>query len=141
ELGGLRYQPLYRDHFRLYCSANHALYHEKEGPDLLHQALRSKVVHAGIQTNSQVGEQLADMNKSAVSYFYEARLSMILSGVYIGFLPLRLVQDYLHTGQLKAICQDQKHYDLGVTAITRQHGKTNRARDLFLELLTTDENR
>ncbi|TBW55698.1 LysR family transcriptional regulator [Marinobacter halodurans] len=136
QLSGLDYQALYVDQCHLYCSRSHPLFNAEPSRDLLDKVLASKVVHAGIHTNPEVGAQLADMNKAAISYFYEARLAMILSGAYIGFMPDSYVERQVADGELKALVPDTRHYALEVTAITRAHGRANRARDLFMELLS-----
>lgn len=130
---GLDYRPLYVDDCHLYCSRTHPLYHAKPSPQLLDQVLSSKVVHAGIHTSPEVGAQLADMNKAAISYFYEARLAMILSGAYIGFMPDAYVQRYVDEGDLRALVPQTKHYSLEICTITRTYGRAKRARELFGE--------
>ncbi|WP_148862832.1 LysR family transcriptional regulator [Marinobacter fonticola] len=135
QLSGLKYSTLYVDPCHLYCSRSHPLFGAKQSAELRDQVLRSKVVHAGIHTSPDVGAQLADMNKAAISYFYEARLAMILSGAYIGFMPESYVERQVEAGDLRALIPDTKHYALEVTAITRAHGRANRARDLFMALL------
>ncbi|OMH38914.1 LysR family transcriptional regulator [Motiliproteus sp. MSK22-1] len=132
---GLNYTPLYLDECHLYCSNSHPLFQCADGADIEQRVQKSKVVHAGVQTSPEVGEQLAGMDKAAVSYFYEARMAMILSGAYIGFMPDKYVREYVVSGTLKALMPDTKHYSLGIAAITRSHGRANRPRDLFLEII------
>jgi len=73
------------------------------------------------------------MNKAAISYFYEARLAMILSGAYIGFMPDTYVQRYVEAGDLRTLVPEIKHYSLEICIITRTYGRVKRARELFLE--------
>lgn len=135
QFEGLDYSPLYSDHCHLYCSSKHPLFVEPEDDQLLAKVQGSKVVHAGVQTSAEVGEQLADMNKAAIAYFYEARLAMILSGAYLGFMPDKYVSDYVDSCQLKALLPSIKNYQLGVAAITRSHRKSSRARELFIDIV------
>ncbi|AFP29341.1 LysR family transcriptional regulator [Marinobacter sp. BSs20148] len=133
QLTGLDYRRLYADACHLYCSRTHPLFNAKPSPQLRDQILSSKVVHAGIHTSPEVGAQLADMNKAAISYFYEARLAMILSGAYIGFMPDAFVQRHVEAGDLCALVPETKQYSLEVCAITRTYGRAKRARELFFE--------
>lgn len=134
QFEGLEYSPMYRDDCHLYCSRQHPLF--SAGPeDLEARVLASKLVHAGVQTSPEVGEQLVGMNKSAISYFYEARLAMILSGAYIGFMPDKYVQEYVAAGELKCLIAESRNFSLGVAAITRSHARSNRARDLFIDII------
>lgn len=73
------------------------------------------------------------MNLAAISYFYEARIAMILSGCYLGFLPEEIARSYVKKGELKAVAKEQKTFRLGVAVISRKSAQPNRARDLFLE--------
>lgn len=75
------------------------------------------------------------MNKAAISYFYEARLAMILSGAYIGVMADNYVENLVANRELRALVPNTKHYALEVSAITRSHGRANRARGLFMDLL------
>lgn len=134
QVDGLEYSPLYADECHLYCSHNHPLFKVDNVTDIVRQLPESKVVHAGVQTSAEVAEQLAGMNKAAISYFYEARLAMILSGAYIGFMPDSYVQEYVASGKFKTIIAETKNYSLGVAAITRSHGKINRARQLYVDI-------
>tara|TARA_R110002094_G_scaffold18644_5_gene30176 strand:+ start:373 stop:1320 length:948 start_codon:yes stop_codon:yes gene_type:complete len=135
RIGGLDYSPLYTESCHLYCSVKHPLFSQtiSDASSLVDAAV--KVVHAGIHTSPEVGEQMAGLNKAAISYFYEARLSMILSGAYIGFMPDSYVAEYVGREELKMLIPEAKHYDLGVAAVVRSQGKSNRGRDLFLEIV------
>ena len=132
---GLSYTPLYKDDCHLYCSSRHPLFEVADDADIEQRVQQSKVVHAGVQTSPEVGEQLAGMDKAAVSYFYEARMAMILSGAYIGFMPDKYVCEYVISGTFKALMPETKHYSLGIAAITRSHGRSNRSRELFLDIV------
>ncbi|MFT6915035.1 MAG: DNA-binding transcriptional LysR family regulator [Motiliproteus sp.] len=134
QFDGLEYSPLYSDDCHLYCSRHHPLF-SADATELAARVLASKVVHAGVQTSPEVGEQLAGMNKSAIAYFYEARLAMILSGAYIGFMPDKYVQEHVAAGELKSLIPEERHFALGVAAITRSHARSNRARDLFVDIV------
>ncbi len=134
QYDGLNYLPLYSERCHLYCGRQHPLYGIQESEELLARVSEAKVVHAGIQPSPAVGEQLANMNKAAISYFYEARLAMLLSGVYVGFLPENYAQSYVDGGDLWPLVPSYKHYELGVAAITRSHGRSNRLRDLFIDI-------
>ncbi len=79
EHASLDYNVLYKNRCHLYCSSSHPL-HDAPADDL-HNAIKSNMlVYSGLKSSSEVALQLADMNKAAVAYFYEARLAMIFSG-------------------------------------------------------------
>ncbi len=135
-LEGLTYRQLYTDRCHLYCSSKHPLFDATINDDSSLTSAAVKLVHAGIHTSPEVGEQMAGLNKAAISYFYEARLAMILSGAYIGFMSDQYVLEYVNRGEMKPLLPQSKCYDLGVAAIARGQGKVNRSRDLFLQIIT-----
>lgn len=147
KLEGLNYHPIYQDLCHLYCADSHPLFalsdragdsaeEREETRNELRQLLpEQKIVHAGIHTNSEVVGQLSGLNRFASAYFYEARLTMILSGHYLGFMPDEFVRPWVESGQLRAVLPEEKYYRLAVAAITSP-GKTRaRARDLFMAVV------
>ena len=136
ELDGLVYQPLYEETCYLYCSDGHPLFDLDDTPDRIRARVGEyKLVHAGIQTNPQVAVQLQGLNKAASAYYYETRLAMVLSGAYLGFLPEQYVEPWVQKGKLKPLLPDERVYKLGIAAITRRHGRFNKPRDVFMEVL------
>ncbi|MDH2432452.1 LysR family transcriptional regulator [Pokkaliibacter sp. MBI-7] len=135
ELDGLLYQPIYEETCYLYCSNTHPLFHEPDHNEVRVQLEQQKLVHAGIQTNPDVTVQLRGLTKAASAYYYETRTAMVLSGAYIGFLPEQYVGHWVKEGRLKPLLPDERMYKLGIAAITRQYGRLNKPRDVFMELL------
>jgi len=61
---------------------------------------------------------------------------LILSGQYIGFLPEFYAQAYVDKGELVAILPEQRNYDLGVAVISRKTAQPNKARELFVNIIS-----
>ena len=135
ELKGLQYRPLFIDTHYLYCARQHPLFMLDDRLISLDTVLTQKLVHAGLKPHEEVYNQLHQMQLAAVSYFYEARLALLLSGCYIGFLPEAIAEPYVHSGQLRPLVPEIKNYRLSVALITRKSTVPNRARDLFVEAI------
>lgn len=133
KLEGLDYIHLYTDINYLYCSNQHTLFDIAEEEITDEMVNSHKLIHAGLKPHDEVYNQLSVMNLAAISYFYEARIAMILSGCYLGFLPEEIARPYVKKGELKAVAKEQKTFRLGVAVISRKSAQPNRARDLFLE--------
>ncbi|CAG9294948.1 LysR family transcriptional regulator [Celerinatantimonas diazotrophica] len=134
ELEGLNYLQLYHDRCYLYCAANHPL--AKHPATITDEDIQqAAATHAGLKPHQQVNEQLLDLNLAATAYFYDIRLSLILSGHYIGFLPERYAQHLVQNGQLVALKPEQRFYNLGVAAISRKTAQPHKPRELFWQLL------
>ncbi|MDV7341202.1 LysR family transcriptional regulator [Terasakiella sp. A23] len=140
QLYGLNYIHLFTDMNYLYCGQEHPLYACKE-EDLSTEIINQyKLVHAGLNPHEEVYKHLAEMNTSAISYFYESRIPLLLSGQYIGFLPEEYAKPYVEQGLLKAIGTDLKHFQLGVAVITRKTAQPSRARSIFIDIVRSIHN-
>ena len=131
-LDGLEYIHLFTDHCQLYCGHKHPFFQLAQrdiSDEMLNQAA---LIHAGLQPHEAVFKQLKDMRLAAISYHYEARIAMILSGQYIAFLPEKIAEPYVQTKRLKVIAKKSKYYQLGAAVISRKGLSADRAKSLFL---------
>ena len=138
QLEGLNYVPLYSDDCYLYCSANHSLAFMNEADQNLH-ADEYPATHAGLKPHEAVSDQIVNMKLSAISYFYDSRLALILSGQYIGFLPDQFAQAYLDKGDIVKVAPQSRFYSLGVAVICKKTTQPNKARELFLKILNKNQ--
>jgi len=140
KLDGLDYVHLYSDNCYLYCGKSHPLssLSEKEQSE---QADIFPATHAGLKPHEAVSHQISHMNLTAISYFYDSRLALILSGQYIGFLPEVYAQPYLDKGDIAVVAPNERSYTLGVAVISKKTAQPNKPRELFLKVLhqTVDE--
>ncbi|WP_417226000.1 LysR family transcriptional regulator [Amphritea sp.] len=135
DIEGLDFLLMYKDKSMLYCGDRHPLFNEQDQKQL-NDALKScKLVHAGVLTSPEANQQLVEMNKAAEAYYYETRATMILSGVYVGFLAEKFAQQWVAQGRMRALLPETRFYNLQVAAISRRSGPLNKPRDLFMELL------
>ncbi|BFM50102.1 LysR family transcriptional regulator [Marinomonas sp. THO17] len=134
KLDGLNYVHLYSDDCYLYCGKHHPLAALSE-TEQAEQADIYPATHAGLKPHEAVSEQIAHMNLTAISYFYDSRLALILSGQYIGFLPEQYAQTYVDRGDILAVAPKSKTYTLGVAVISKKTSQPNKPRELFLQVL------
>ncbi len=135
KLEGLHYIHLFSDDCYLYCGKLNPLYHLNDAlitDDKIHQA---RLVHAGLKPHEEVYQQLSVLNLAAVSYHYESRIAMLLSGHFIAFLPEKVAQPYVDTQELRALAPATKHFTLGAAAICKRSYQPNRAKDMFWETI------
>ena len=134
KLDGLDYVHLYSDDCHLYCGKHHPLASLSEA-EQVEQADIYPATHAGLKPHEAVSEQISHMNLTAISYFYDSRLALILSGQYIGFLPEQYAQPYVDRGDILAVAPNSKSYTLGVAVICKKTTQPNKPRELFLRVL------
>ena len=134
KLEGLDYVHLYHDICHLYCGKNHELVAMDASQQ---EALVNSfpATHAGLKPHEAMSEQIAPLKLAAISYFYDSRLALILSGQYIGFLPELYAQPYLHKGEVVKVLPESRHYSLGVAVICKKTSQPNKPRELFLSVL------
>jgi DNA-binding transcriptional LysR family regulator len=99
------------------------------------QADEYPATHAGLKPHEAVSEQISHMNLTAISYFYDSRLALILSGKFIGFLPEQYAEPYLDRGDIMAVAPSERSYTLGVAVICKKTTQPNKPRELFLKVL------
>jgi len=134
KLDGLSYVHLYSDDCYLYCGKHHPLAtmspeEQEEKADIY------PATHAGLKPHEAVSEQISHMNLTAISYFYDSRLALILSGKYIGFLPELYASYYVQKGDIVKVAPHDRSYTLGVAVICKKTTQPNKPRELFLKVL------
>mgnify|MGYP000149064563 CR=1 FL=1 len=135
KLDGLIYHSLYEETCYLYCSDRHPLFNVAEEDEIRQGLVNSRSVQAGIQSNPDVAIQMVGLQKAATAYYYETRAAMILSGVYVGFLPEHYAARFVDDGRLRKLLPHERCYKLGIAAITHQFSRLNKPRDFFMRLL------
>jgi DNA-binding transcriptional LysR family regulator len=101
RIEGLSYQEAFSTPIYLCCAESHPLFEQADDrltADILQQ---HEAVHPGVNINPEGRELLRDLSASARAYQFDTRLSLILSGAYIGFLPDAIAQPYKLRGQLR----------------------------------------
>ncbi|MDO6461831.1 LysR family transcriptional regulator [Granulosicoccaceae sp. 1_MG-2023] len=135
RLEGLRYLHLFSETCYLYCSHTHPLAGQT-ADELSDETLRAhKLVHAGLKPHDAVYRQIAGLNPQAVAYHYESRVAMVLSGLYITFLPEFIARPYQEQGLLIALSPATRRFRLGAAAIVKKTAQPSRARETFLQVL------
>jgi len=135
DLEGLDFLLMYQDKSLLYCGDKHPLFNESDEQVIDDTLKQCKLVHAGVQTNPEASMQMTEMNKAAEAYYYETRATMIMSGVYVGFLTEKFAQQWVDRGRMRALLPQTRCYQLQIAAISRRSGPLNKPRDLFMDLL------
>jgi len=135
KLEGLTYIHLFTDNNYLYCGQEHPLFNLSDTE--ISEALvnDARLVHAGLKPHEEVYNNLCYMRLAGVSYYYESRIAMILSGHYIGFLPKAVAAPYVEQGQLKAIATTSKSFSLDMAVICKKSIHHNRAKELFIQTI------
>jgi len=136
RLQGLDYQQLYQERSCLYCAWNHPLFaHPDTGIDAEVLAGFDAVLPAFAQ-GAEIDPLLRRLRSSAVATEREGVAFLILTGLYVGFLPDHLAERWVREGKMRPIRPDLTGYDTPFAVITRKGGRPNMVLDTFLDAVS-----
>ena len=127
----LEYTQLFDESMLLYCGVGHALF-ALDAPALGWDGLR-KHAFAGLGYHSPNMEisQLQRMTRSATGFDQESIATLILSGKFLGFLPIHYAQSFVAAGQMRAVRPELFHYECDFFGIVRHSPQPSRATRAF----------
>ena len=132
----LEYTPLFDEAMLLYCSPSHDLFDSAETAPLDWASLR-QYAFAGLgyhSPNMELSQQMR-MPRKATGFDQESIATLILSGQFLGFLPIHYAQSFVQSGQMRAIRPELFHYECDFFGITRHSPQPSRATRAFQECL------
>lgn len=135
ELPGLIYQPLYWETSYLYCGQGHSLFSLAQ--DKLHPSLlaRYDYVSPGYKPDASMLELQALLKTAAHAYQMEGIATLILSGVFIGFLPEHYARQWEEQGVMRALLPERFTFKTPFTAVWRDEAQPNQLREACLNEL------
>jgi DNA-binding transcriptional LysR family regulator len=132
----LEYTPLFDEAMLLYCGNGHALFDESHTARLDWASLR-QYAFAGLgyhSPNMELSQQMR-MPRKATGFDQESIATLILSGQFLGFLPIHYAQSFVRAGQMRAIQPELFHYECNFFGITRHSPQPSRATRAFQDCL------
>lgn len=132
-LSGLEYQVLYEETSSLYCSCEHPLFASACGQGVSVQALAHV---ATVAPNYQITPQALALHQTldcvACASDREGIAFLILTGLYIGFLPDHFAAAWVREGKLAALAPEQMRFDIALALATRKGRRQNPIVEAFL---------
>jgi len=127
----LEYTRLFDESMQLYCGAGHALY-GAEARGLDWEGLgRHAFAGLGYHSPNMELSQLRRMVRSATGFDQESIATLILSGKFLGFLPIHYAQSFVSAGQMQAVRPKLFHYSCDFFGIVRRSPQPARATRAF----------
>jgi DNA-binding transcriptional LysR family regulator len=115
---GLKVRPLYNEVHALFCGKGHTLFGRKDlksATDLVGEAISARA-YAAVDDCERAGTQ----NRRAVVNHLEAQLALLLSGGYIGYLPVHYAAAWVKSGKLWELNAPSLSYKSPHVLISRQ---------------------
>lgn len=129
----LRYTPMYVEQQMLYCGLGHQLF---DDPHLSKDKLLSEnyVSWDDCEFLLEEGSPL-ELQKAASSSHIEGVAGLILSGRYIGYLPVHYAEPWVQKGAMRTLLPEITSRDFLVHMITKKASHVPRVAQIFLECL------
>ncbi len=133
----LDYTTLFDETMHLYCGREHPLYARPDRELSRQEVLANKYAGLGYHSpNMEQGRELG-MTRAATAYDQEGVMTLILSGVYLGYLPDHYAQSVVDRKLIRPLCPQQFHYQCSFSAIVRHAPRPSRVVQTFLEALAS----
>lgn len=130
---GLAYTPLYDEPDGLFCTPGHPLAAERQSQAAMFECIaRSAIVARGYLQQRDLLQLRASQAAATVDNV-EAQAMLMLSGAYIGFLPLHYAQRWVQSGALQQIGADVFAGSWPFAAITRRGAAMPAVMRLFID--------
>lgn len=98
----LSIQPLFTEKIGLYCGADHPLF-DHDAALTLEELKPHKAVETHMEPAAHARALFQSLGFAATSPTIQARIHLILSGAYIGFIPHRVAESWVEKGALREI--------------------------------------
>lgn len=130
---GLEYRPLFHHKSLLYCGCQHALAKTNEINDELITFQEISAPNHAVFSNAAHLYQL--FAKKSIANHMAARLAMIMSGKFVGFLPEYLAERFVSIGKLVVLRPEKYHYWIQNAVTFKRSTAEHPSVKLFLEAL------
>lgn len=117
---GLAYSQVFSEPMYLCCATGHPLF-DIQDSQIDEPLLASySAIHPGLDVDQAGRAQLHKLKLEAKAYQFDTRKTLILSGVYIGYLPLSYVEQDVSQGDIRLICAQRCHYDFSLSLASKK---------------------
>ena len=131
---GLQSQLIYQEPIYLYCGEGHDFFN-LDDKDISEQDINAApAVYPGIDVTLAGRGQLKQMNLAAKAYQYDARISLVRSGKFLGFFPKNYAKPWEQQGKLKCVHSSTRFYDVGHHLISKSSSKEPSKISAFMEV-------
>ena len=133
RVSGYRYEDLYVERHRLYCGRDHPFF---GATDVKKTALESIDFVSRAYLERTDAEQISSKRIAATVSSMEAQTMLILSGHFVGFLPVHYANPWAEEGDLWAIDPDRFHSESQFVVAIKEMPRTPQVVDAFIETIS-----
>lgn len=132
---GLIYEAIGEDPVELFCGKKHPLF-ERAASGLTARDLNSaELVRRAYLSEEQVAPKTAHLASGASAHQVEGVAFMILSGKFIGYLPVHYAARWVKEGRMRSLLPRRHRLNTKIEIVIKRGSDTSRARQAFQEIL------
>ena len=131
---GLRYKHLYDDTIELYCGRRHPLF-ERASSVRLHDLNDVDYVRRTYLSEEHAAPNLAHLPSSALAHQLEGIAFLILSGHYVGYLPVAYARSWVRDDAMRKLNLAELQIETPIEIAMRRGVRLSLVAATFLELL------
>lgn len=121
RLPELDYRGLYTEELGLFCGRGHPLFARPASTLGVADLAGMPYVSRGYVDEDEVPGGDMDVRPAATAYHIEGIAILVLSGRYIGYLPVHYAAMWVERGRMRRLLPEQTSYRIDFTAITRRN--------------------
>jgi len=131
SVSGLSMTPLFEEEIRLYCGSGHPLFDATEDSISVDEIVKYPVVDITTRINPKITGLIDRFPIRASSNTDTSRVALILSGNFLGFLPVKVGEYWERRGSLRQLNGDTISYTNTCFCVWRKDATANLIRDSF----------
>ncbi len=132
---GLVYQSLYQDPVELYCGCDHPLFAAAAEGRAARNLGSADLVRRGYLSEEQVAPLTAKLPSSATAHQIEGVAFMILSGRYIGYLPVSYAARWVALDRMRSLLPQRFRLITNIETVIRKGAALTLVSQAFLDLM------
>ena len=117
---GLDYEVLYRDPLELYCGRDHPLFAKASESCTVEDVNSADYVRRGYLSEEQVAPLTAKLPSSATAHQMESVAFLILSGRYVGYLPITYASRWVAIDRMRSLLSGTYRLSTDIETVTRK---------------------
>ncbi len=135
EISSLDLEPLFTERICLYCAGSHPLFPVADSEIGIETVAGFKCVETTVADDQAFADKLRELDFAARSSNLDARIMLILSGAYLGFLPTHYARRWVDNGQIRVLLESELSTENRFYLMTNRAARTNSAADALASTL------
>ena len=135
-VSSLELTPLFSEQIRLYCASTHPLFEIADSEIGLDELCRHACVEISVADDPDFTARIRDLDFTARASNLDARIILILSGAFLGFLPTHYARQWHERGEIRDVLSGTLTTENRFYLMTNRSARPNTAADTLAGILT-----